>query len=125
MLGRGVDGRELQRAIARVLQVVPGAAGDEDSVPRTQAAALPVLPAFAQREQGLPFLHAEELVQLRVYLRADLPAHGDAHQRHLQMTPRPDSPAEAAVFQGGGVYIHAVRSGTAVRAPFLLSGLPT
>lgn len=81
-----IDGRQLQRAIAIVENVVPGAAGHKDSVTNMQRAR-DVQMAFvgAHLDNGFAGLHPDVLVRIGMHLKADVIAHRDAHQGHLEM----------------------------------------
>ena len=81
-----IDGRQLQRAIAIVENVVPGAAGHKDSVTNMQGVrGVQMTFVGAHLDNGFAGLHPDVLVHIGVHLNADALAHRDAHQGHLAM----------------------------------------
>jgi hypothetical protein len=57
-------------------------------------------PTGTRLQQSTPFLHADELIDIVMHLKANLPANRDAHHGHLQMFARPNSSAKRSVFFG-------------------------
>lgn len=45
--------------------------------------------AFPHQDKAAAVFNADELFDMIVHFQSDLPANGDAHERHLKVTARP------------------------------------
>ncbi|MPM86127.1 hypothetical protein SDC9_133210 [bioreactor metagenome] len=102
MVGRGVDGIELERAGAGIYEVVPGARGDEDGASVAYAGLIGhPLRACAHTHDAAALLDAEKLVGIPVVFQADFSPGRDAHKSQLEVFPGPQRRPEVPVVLGG------------------------
>ena len=107
MMRRRVDGVYFKRRIAYIDKIVPRACGnDHRTAFRHLATAVHLIPAQARHCERASALHAQKLVGVAVYLRTDVTAHGNAHERYLQMLSRPECRPVIPVAFGETFNIH-------------------
>lgn len=110
-----IDGRQLQRAIAIVENVVPGAAGHKDSVTNMQRArAVQMAFVGAHLDNSFAGLHPDALVRVGMHLKADVIANRDAHQGHLKMMTGPECSSVVFVCTCGTGNVGCIRVGAVV-----------
>ena len=110
-----IDGRQLQRAIAIVENVVPGAAGHKDSVTNMQRArAVQMAFVGAHLDNSFAGLHSDALVRIGMHLKADVIADRDAHQGHLKMMTGPECSSVVFVCTCGTGNVGCIRVGAVV-----------
>lgn len=125
VLGWGVERGELQRTVPDVADIVPHSLGHEHRLARAQAALkVEALLARADAGEGLPPLHTDELVRIRMHLQADLTAGRYVHQSQLQMTACPKHRAEIPVAPRRARLIHRKRLRTVIHFTGVTSALP-
>ena len=109
VLRRRVDGVNFERLPPRVHEVVVSVRGyDERPAVAYRLAEIHVVRAVAHQHQPLSLLHADELVEMRVHLKADVLSGAQAHQRELQVLSRPHRGAVIVVAFGLRVYVQCV-----------------
>ena len=80
MLGRGVEGGELQGTVSQVDHVMPDTAGNEYRVTDSEGVAdVRIVLSCSHSHQSPAFFHPEQLVRIRMEFQTDL-------------TPRAESP---------------------------------
>ena len=110
VMRRRVDRIQLEGAVSRVDEVVPGPGGNDDGgmtvdpLPMVQLGT-----AAACQGHAAAAFHAEKLVGVGMDLHADIPARRDAHQGNLQVFSRPESGSEIPVGIGSLVNVHDKR----------------
>ena len=94
-------------AITDVDEIVPRSGGnDHRTAFRYLAAAVHLISARTRHGKSAAALYAQKLVRITVYLRADVTAHGNTHERHLQMLARPERRPVIPVVFGEAFNIH-------------------
>lgn len=112
MVGRRVDGGELQRAISGIANIVPGSCRHENAIPCIQAALeIQLFLAGACTDKRLPAFHPNELVRVGVHFQTDLAAGGNIHQSHLQVASGPKCSTEVLIFPAAHVTLTANGAG--------------
>ena len=98
---------QLQRDVARIDNVMPRSGRHKDTaVAANELPAAQMIFIVAHEHQALASGNTEKLVRVRMRLKSDFFADGNAHQRHLQMAASPQSCTEGVVLQGGLVDVH-------------------
>ena len=98
MLGRGINGGELQHSISGVHNIVPRSAGYQHRVPHAKKPMEGhLIPALSHTNGGLTFLNTNKLICVRMQLQTDFTAERNTHHCQLQMIPRPKRSSEILV----------------------------
>lgn len=98
VLGRRINGGELQWPISGVNHIVPGSTGYQHRIPRAKAAPEGhLIPALSHADRGLTFRNTDELICVRMQFQTDFTAERNTHHCQLQMIPRPKRSPEILV----------------------------
>ena len=85
MMGRRINGGQLQRTGARIEDVVPKAGRYENATAWGQIPAhAQIFRPVSQADQSPSLLHTDELVGVRVSFQSHFALRGNVHQGHLQ-----------------------------------------
>lgn len=80
MLGRCIDGRELQGAIPGIENIVPCAPRHKDGIPCVKTALkICIFLARSHADKRLSPFHADELIRVGVHFQTNLAADRDVH----------------------------------------------
>ena len=98
MLGRGINGGELQHPIPSVHNIVPGSAGNQHRIPHSETPPDGhLIPALSHTNGGLTLLYTNQLICVWMELQTDFPPERNTHCCQLQMIPRPKRSSEILV----------------------------
>lgn len=101
VLGRGINGGQLQCLLSGVNHVVPGSAGNQYRISNTETVLKErLIPALSHTDGRLPLLHTDKLICVRMQLPADFAPGRNTHHGQLQPIPRPENRAKVLVFLG-------------------------
>jgi len=115
VMGRGVNRIQLDRNLADVGEVVPPSRGNEDRAPGAHVGCeVRNVPGSAHGHQSASLFDADELVGVRVNLKANVSPDGYAHDGQLQMLARPEGGAEIGVLKGGVLNVQYGGAGAVV-----------
>jgi len=102
MIGRRVDGIQLQRSVSGIDQIMPRARRYENSeIIEYRLLEVQIFFRVSHQRQALTVLHAQKLIDVRVNLQSNVASDGNAHQSKLQMVPCPQGGAKRVIVQRG------------------------
>lgn len=110
VLRRRVNGIHLKRRVPDIDQIVPcSRRNDESTFTVHLAAAIHFVFARTGNGERRSALDAQELVGMAVNLGSDVSAHGNAHERYLQMFSRPQRGSVIVVAFCGAFHVNRER----------------
>lgn len=98
MLGRGINGGELQHPIPSVHNIVPRSARYQHRIPHAETPPEGhLIPALSHTNGGLTLLYTNHLICVWMELQTDFAPERNTHHCQLQMIPRPKRSSEILV----------------------------